>query len=254
LQKVKFHKSCLLFLFLAVITGQFYLILLSFLLLFVHECGHFFTACLFKWDAKEITFYPFGGIAKFSSSINCPIIEELLVLIMGPVTQCVFYLLFKNFVTTPYQLKLLTLVHYNILVFNLLPIYPLDGGRIIEVFLCYFIAYQDSYKVTFFISYLTLAGIFLFFLIYPSTYFLLMFILILLRLVKEKKYLKYYYEKFFLERYLKSLVYKKRKIVKSDKKFRREYSHIIKRGNWYQDEQDYLKDKYVNRKNTKSNL
>ena len=129
MQKVKFHKSCLLFLFLAVITGQFYLILLSFLLLFVHECGHFFTACLFKWDA---TFYPFGGIAKFSSSINCPIIEELLVLIMGPVTQCVFYLLFKSFLTTPYQLKLLTLVHYNILVFNLLPIYPLDGGRIIK--------------------------------------------------------------------------------------------------------------------------
>ena len=30
--------------------------------------------------------------------------------------------------------------------------------------------------------------------------------------------------------------------------------HIIKRGNWYQDEQDYLKDKYINRKNTKSNL
>ena len=68
------------------------------------------------------------------------------------------------------------------------------------------------------------------------------------------KYLKYYYERFFLERYLKRLVYKKRKIVKSDKKFRREYSHIIKRGNWYQDEQDYLKDKYINRKNTKSNL
>ena len=146
MQKVKFHKSCLLFLFLAVITGQFYLILLSFLLLFVHECGHFFTACLFKWDAKEITFYPFGGIAKFSSSINCPIIEELLVLIMGPVTQCVFYLIFKSFLTTPYQLKLLTLVHYNILVFNLLPIYPLDGGRIIKSILHIRLGNQEAKK------------------------------------------------------------------------------------------------------------
>lgn len=244
MQKVKFHKSCLLFLFLAVITGQFYLILLSFLLLFVHECGHFFTAFLLKWDAKEITFYPFGGIAKFSTAINCPIKEELLVLIMGPITQCVFYMIFKNFLTTSYQIKLLTIIHYNILVFNLLPIYPLDGGRIIEVLLCYFIAYQDSYKVTFIISYLSLTVIFLFFLIYPNTYFLLMFILILLRLIKERENIKYYYERFLLERYLKRLVYKKRKIVKTEKKFKREYSHIIKRGNWYQDEESYLKDKY----------
>ena len=226
-------------------TGQFYLIFLSFLLLSTHECGHFFTACLFKWKTKEITFYPFGGIARFASMINCPILEELLVLVMGPLVQCVFYYFFKDLLMTPYQTKLFTTIHYNILVFNLLPIYPLDGGRIIEVLLCYFMSYQDSYKVTFLISYLSLLLIFIFFLVYPSTYFLLMFILILLRLIKEKKYLKYYYERFLLERYLKKLVYKKRKIVRSEKKFRREYSHIIKNGNWYQSEEEYLKDKYV---------
>lgn len=166
-------------------------------------------------------------------------------LVMGPLVQYVFYYFFKDLLMTPYQTKLFTTIHYNILVFNLLPIYPLDGGRIIEVLLCYFMSYQDSYKVTFLISYLSLLLIFIFFLVYPSTYFLLMFILILLRLIKEKKYLKYYYERFLLERYLKKLVYKKRKIVKSEKKFQREYSHIIKNGDWYQSEEEYLKDKYV---------
>ncbi len=91
LSKVKFHKSCLLFLLLAVLTGQFYLIFLSFFIIIYTRMWSFRYSLSFNWETKEITFYPFGGIARFASIINCPIIEELLVLVMGPLTQYVFY-------------------------------------------------------------------------------------------------------------------------------------------------------------------
>ena len=247
LAKIEIHKSCYFFRFLAIITGSFHTVFLSVILLFGHECGHFFRAFFYKWKTDKITFYPFGGISKFYQDVNCPLKEELSVLLMGPIAQCAVYFFLSKLLTSSYQLILLKQIHITMLVFNLLPIYPLDGGRIIQVLFCYFLPFQLSYKIIFILSYFLLFCFLSFFLLYPNLNFLLAFLILGFRLLIERKKIKYYIERFFLERYLKKNSFKKSKIVKSEKAFYRDFFHILKKNHWYQLEDDYLKERYQNK-------
>ena len=244
LNKIKIHKSCYLVLFLAFLMGEFHAVFFCSVFLLVHECGHFFTALLFGWETDSITFYPFGGVSKFMSDVNCPIYQEALVLMMGPITQCVLFLFLKALSFPSYQAFLFKQIHYSLLFFNLLPFYPLDGGRILQVFSCYFLSYQKSYTFILTVSYSILILLLLLLFFLPSIFLLLLFFLLLFRFLSEKKNIKYYKERFFLERYLKKYPFKKRKIVKNEKDFFRSYNHIIKKGTWYQTEEEYLKQKY----------
>lgn len=132
LNKISIDKSCYIFIILAILSARFQIVLLISLLLLIHECGHFFTALLFKWHTEKIVFYPFGGISKFSHDINCSLKEEILVLLMGPIMQLIgyYFLLSLDIFINYYQV--ITTINYSILIFNLLPIYPLDGGRILK--------------------------------------------------------------------------------------------------------------------------
>ena len=64
-------------------------------LIVFHEFGHFLTAKQFNWNIDGIYIYPLGGITKFNTDINKPIVEELLVTLMGPIFQIVLFLFKK---------------------------------------------------------------------------------------------------------------------------------------------------------------
>ena len=65
-------------------------------------------------------------------------------------------------------------------------------------------------------------------------------------ITKEKRRLKNAYQKFLLERYLKNINFKKSTIVDDEKKFYRNKRHLIKKGDNYYTEKDYLIKKYKN--------
>lgn len=243
LNKIYIHPSCYLIIIISLLAANFQKIIFVSLLLFIHECGHFFTAMFFSWPTDKITFYPFGGISKFSHDINCPLKEELIVLLMGPFTQIIFYHLLTKTLNVPIMIAS---INYQILLFNLLPIYPLDGGRILQCLSCYLFPYRLSFKVIYLISYFFLFLIIIFFLKFPSINLIIIFLLLLYKLSKEKKLITYSLEKFLLERYLHNYHFKKGKITASEKKFQRDYYHIIKNHNWYYNENTYLKKKYEN--------
>ena len=50
-----------------------------FILIFVHELGHFETARVFKFEVDKIYLYPTGGISKFTGRINVSWYKDLLV-------------------------------------------------------------------------------------------------------------------------------------------------------------------------------
>ena len=70
--------------FLSILIGYFEQFIFVFLLIFVHELGHFETAKIFKYKVDKIYLYPTGGISKFTSELNASFIKELLVLLNGP--------------------------------------------------------------------------------------------------------------------------------------------------------------------------
>ena len=196
--------------------------------------GHFFTAKLFKWKVDKISLYPYGGVSSFKEDLNKPLKEEFLILIMGPFLQIVFFLILKSFISSSTTLEILTNYHYSLLFFNLLPVYPLDGGRLLQLIFSLFSSYKKSYHLSllfsfftlFFIS--TLLGLDLF-----STQLFLVIILLLSKLIEAYKKRNFYYQRFLLERYLKNYNFIKVKKVDSVDKMMRDHIHLVKEGEKY---------------------
>ena len=124
----------ILLLLIIILTGNFNNFLLYFSIIFIHELGHLTMGLIFGWKIDNISFYPYGGVTKFNEDINRPLKEELLILLMGPLTQIIYYLIIINFISLR-NINIFRYYHYSILIFNLLPIYPLDGGKILNIFL-----------------------------------------------------------------------------------------------------------------------
>lgn len=164
-------------------------------------------------------------MTEFNELLNKPIYQEFLILIMGPIFQIIFSLIFPN----PY--------HIPLLIFNLLPIYPLDGSKFIFLFWNKIGSYYNSYKVLFVVSY---TAIFIFLLYNKSLLFLMFGIYFLWESFSMIKKLYSIFYIFLFERYKYNFNFNKSKKIKNIKKIKRDYKHHIFINRKYVTEKDYL--------------
>lgn len=184
-------------------------------------------ARILGWKCIQITLYPYGGCSQFDVDINIPLWQELLVLIMGPITQIVFIYIIKYFVDTS---NYILFERYSrwILYFNMLPIYPLDGGKLINLILCRFISYYHAFQITIYISYFLFLSCFLTIIIFNFNLVLfLIFILLGVTLLKEMKKSLLYYQRFLYERYFNDYPFKRIKKIEKLKEMKRGTFHMI---------------------------
>ena len=226
------------------ITGLYKDFLILLVLIVVHEFGHIIPSIIFNWNIEKIAIYPFGGCVKFNEKINKPIKEEFLILAGGPFLQTCFFLFiticFKNIVSIR-NLLILKEYHLSLLIFNFLPIYPLDGGKLVNLITNYFMPYKKGNKLVILISFIL---IILIIFLNKELNFILMISLLLGDLLIYFKRQDYLYNKFLLERYLNPKSYKKLKIIKNKDNMYRERRHILKKDNKYITEHDYLINRY----------
>lgn len=189
---------------------------------------------------NEIYIYPLGGISKFNMDLNISIKKELLILINGPIFQHIAYLILL--VLLPTKRDLINTYHYSILIFNLLPIYPLDGGKLIKLLLNKIINYKSSLKLIVNMSYLV--TLILLLISKKNISVLIMISLLLILITKEKNKIDYIYNKYLLERYLNNYKFKSNKIINNINSLYRDKSHIIKKDNNYYLEKEYLEKMY----------
>lgn len=243
-----FHYSYIIMAFFYVISGYYTNLIAITSLLLIHELGHYTTAKLLKFKVLKIIIYPFGGITKINDLINKDINEEILVATSGVIYQFIFYLIivYLNHINIirDYTLDIYTLYNNQIIAFNLMPIYPLDGAKIVNLLLSKFFNYNLSNKLTIIIS---LISMFIFLLIksynHNYSYIMVLSVLIIYN-YKFIKQLKYIYNKFLLERYLYNISYPKIKIITNGNKMYKNNSHIIKVNNNYITEKKYLSKYY----------
>ena len=193
-------------------------------------------------EIHKILIYPLGGISKFSTSYNISLVKELIILIFGPLFQILGWLLLIHLF--PEKEILISTYHYGILFFNLLPIYPLDGGKLLCLIFHTVCSYKKAFYFTFCIGYLLLFC-FLVFTVFSfslNVFFLSIFLLV--KLTREYQQIPYFYERFLLERYLNHYCFKKSKLIKNTDNFYRGYRHLIKEGDFYYLEDEYLEKKY----------
>ena len=137
--KIKWHFSFFLYLILAIFGGLIKEVFIVLILLIMHELGHFFFLRLFKYEVKEVDVFPFGLIMTFSEHKNDFNYKKVLISsggIIGNLILCFLLFPFQNWF----------IANVFILIINLLPIFPLDGGRIMSSILQYLIPYKYSKK------------------------------------------------------------------------------------------------------------
>lgn len=141
-------------------------ILLLFVCVTLHEFGHALVAKYFKVNVPHITLLPIGGVASLERMPDKPM-QEFLIAIAGPLVNFVLALLlwpfssfsaasFQNFNVLLAQLRepsVLGLINYlvvtNLLlgIFNLLPAFPMDGGRILRALLAMVMPYVRATNI-----------------------------------------------------------------------------------------------------------
>ena len=192
---------------------------------------------ILKYKVDKISLYPYGGIVSFNAEINKPLIKDFLVLISGPVMQFIGYLILRMVIVN----NSLEIYHYSLLFFNLLPIYPLDGGKLLNIICSYRFNYMVSFYITFIISIVFVIIILIVNLYHFNMNLLLMMIVLIVKIFHIYRDLGYYYQKFLLERYLHQYHFNKRKYITSVRNLYRDCEHIIN----FEEEKKVLKKYFI---------
>lgn len=233
----KIHPLTYILLFIAFLCGTFRNLLIIYIIVIVHELGHVMISYYLKFKIKEILILPFGGITKLDKCVNTSTDNELLLALGGILNQLIlFIILFILFRLNILSYKTYGLFkYYNIILilFNLIPVIPLDGYSILKAILEKFLPFKKSFYITVAISIIILLVlIFLNYYYAINNYLILSFIIY--KIIIEVKDFKFVYHKFLLERYFNNLTFRRVKIlnkIKLDKMHKDKYHFFISDGN-----------------------
>jgi stage IV sporulation protein FB len=203
----------------------------------------------YNWSISKINLYPFGGYVVFNEKLNKPIREELNIVLMGLLFQIglyiISYFIFHLNIITNNTFFLIKNYHYSILIFNLIPIFPLDGSKIINLLISKKFSYKSSHKFMIYTSYIFLLLLaYIQFKVYNNINLLLITILLVTKVLEENKYHNSKYNKFLLERYLSNIKFKQLKILKTSnlKAIVRDKKHLFFNNYHYITEKKRLKE------------
>lgn len=146
------------------------LILLLFVCVTLHELGHAFAALRFKIPVRQIVLLPLGGVALIEDSPEKPF-QELIIAACGPLVNVLIAIVLwlvsgssmqmldgRNLFPINGELGLTSMVSWliqaniSLVIFNLLPAFPLDGGRIFRAFLAFFMSFPLATKIAVYVG------------------------------------------------------------------------------------------------------
>jgi Zn-dependent protease len=128
----------------------------------LHELGHALTARLYGIPTRDITLYPIGGVARLARPVEKPA-QELWVTLAGPAVNLVIAVLLMavlamialfdpelifSSLAGVFLFRLLV-VNVVMVIFNLLPAFPMDGGRVLRSLLALGLGHLRATQIAF---------------------------------------------------------------------------------------------------------
>jgi Zn-dependent protease len=141
------------------VQGVVYILIL-FACVTLHEFGHAFAARAFGIQTRDITLYAIGGVARLNRIPEKPW-QELIVAIAGPLVNVVIaaaLFLVTNVSSGFQQVELLesprialldkvAWANVFLILFNLIPAFPMDGGRVLRALLAMVTPYTRATQI-----------------------------------------------------------------------------------------------------------
>ena len=153
------------FLILFYFTKQIEIYAMIMIFAIIHEIGHLLAGLLMGMKPEKIEIMPFGVSISFKINVkeynkkikkgNRLEIKKMIVALAGPITNFIIILITSNLKIDLIKSMLIIYTNFLIMIFNLLPIYPLDGGRILKIILHIILGKRKSEKYTNIISKIT---------------------------------------------------------------------------------------------------
>jgi len=124
-------------------------LLVLILVVLIHELAHCFACSHYGVEVSEITLFAFGGVAKYKGDIESNPKQEVFIAMAGPASNFILIISIL-FILNIFNIKMNEIVQFFIVanstigVFNIIPILPLDGGRILRGAIGYYVGIKKA--------------------------------------------------------------------------------------------------------------
>ncbi len=141
-----------------------------FLIVLVHEFGHALACRQVGGQANQIVLWPLGGVAYVAppprpgatlwSIAAGPLVNVALAPVLSLLWWAAYSLGWGEAMPNAYAfVEAVCIINWALLIFNMLPIYPLDGGQILQSLLWFVLGRARSLMVTTIIGFIGVAGL-----------------------------------------------------------------------------------------------